>query len=351
MAISRTYIRPATQLTRVALSALGIINITFAAVVLYRTLAPDLAAALAAAHPGLIGVLTQLGVGVLFSVLGVFLLGLSGHRPGVILLSGFLLSQGLAIGFLMVLGIIDVGSLQFSIARILINWLAYSFAIRTVQLFPRRINRTNLIEIRPLGPLTVVVDMLRGPIRVWSFTAAILAIVVLTQSELLFHLGQLLVILVTALTLIANYRLGGRRIRRKIYWLLLGTLILLIARLLLFSTHFLFDFYNLRVPGVRSVTWAIANVGLLSCILIAVFYRGAVDPRIVVRRAAVYSLSIIALLFTFAAFENYLSGVLTQYLGLDRGSVAAVGGAATALLIKPLIDLLSRIIERALPAI
>ena len=89
MVISRTYIRPATRLTRVALSALGIINITLVAVVLYRTLAPDPAAVLAATQPGLIGLLTQLGVGALFSVLGLFVLGLSGHRPGVILLSGF----------------------------------------------------------------------------------------------------------------------------------------------------------------------------------------------------------------------------------------------------------------------
>ena len=351
MAISITYIRPATRLTRVALSALGIINITFVAVVLLRTLAPDPAAVLAATHRGLIGTLTQLGVGALFSVLGLFVLGLSGHRPGVTLLSGFLLSQGLAIGFLMALGIINVDSLQFNTARFFINWLAYSFALRTVQLFPRRIDRKKLIEKRPLGPLTVFVDLLRGPVRVWSFTAAILAVVVLTQSELLFHLGQLGVILMTALTLIANYRMGGRRIRRKIYWLLLGTLILLLARLLLSSAQFLFDQFSLRVPGIRSITWAIANVGLLSCILFAVFYRGAVDPRIVVRRAAVYSLSIITLLFAFAAFENYLSGVMTQYLGIDLGSVTAIGGAAVALLIKPLIDFLSRAVEHVLPRI
>jgi len=311
---SRIYIRPAARFTRVALSALGIINITFVAVVLYRTIAPDPAAVFSTANPGLFGMLILLCVGALFSILGLFVLGLSGHRPGVTLLSGFLLSQGLAIGLLMVLGIIDV-------------------------------------ERQPLGSLTVVVDLLRGPVRVWSFTAAILLLSVLTQIEILFHLGQLLVILVTALTLIANYRLGGQRIRRKIYWLLLGTLILLLARLLLSSTQFLFDQYSLGVPGIRSVVWAVANVGLLSCILFAVFYRGAVDPRTVVRRAAAYSLGIITLLFAFAVFENYLSAVMTQYLGIDRGAVAAIGGAAVALLIKPLIDLLSRTVERTLPRI
>jgi len=311
---SRIYIRPAARFTRVALSALGIINITFVAVVLYRTIAPDPAAVFSTANPGLFGMLILLCVGALFSILGLFVLGLSGHRPGVTLLSGFLLSQGLAIGLLMVLGIIDV-------------------------------------ERQPLGSLTVVVDLLRGPVRVWSFTAAILLLSVLTQIEILFHLGQLLVILVTALTLIANYRLGGQRIRRKIYWLLLGTLILLLARLLLSSTQFLFDQYSLGVPGIRSVVWAVANVGLLSCILFAVFYRGAVDPRTVVRRAAAYSLGIITLLFAFAVFENYLSAVMIQYLGIDRGAVAAIGGAAVALLIKPLIDLLSRTVERTLPRI
>ena len=348
---SRTYIRPAARFTRVALSALGIINITFVAVVLYRTIAPDPAAVFSTANPGLFGMLIQLSVGALFSILGLFVLGLSGHRPGVTLLSGFLLSQGLAIGLLMVLGIIDIDRRQFGIARILINWLAYSFALRTVQLFPRRINRQNLIERQPIGSLTIIVDMLRGPVRVWSFTAAILLLSVLTQIEILFHLGQLLVILVTALTLIANYRLGGQRIRRKIYWLLLGTLILLLARLLLSSTQFLFDQYSLGVPGLRSITWAVANISLLSCILFAVFYRGAVDPRTVVRRAAAYSLGIITLLFAFAVFENYLSAVMTQYLGIDRGAVAAIGGAAVALLIKPLIDLLSRTVERTLPKI
>jgi hypothetical protein len=287
----------------------------------------------------------------LFSILGLFVLGLAGHRPGVTLLSGFLLSQGLAIGLLMVLGIIEVEPSKYGVARILINWLAYSFALRTVQLFPRRINRQRLIASRPLGPATVVVDLLRGPVRVWSFTAAILLIVVVTGSELLFHLGQLAVILAAAFTLVANYRLGGRRIRRKIYWLLLGTLILLVARILLSTTQLLFDQFSLGVPGLRSITWATANVSLLACILFAVFYRGAVDPRTVVRRAAVYSLSIISLLFVFAAFENYLSGIMTQYLGIDRGAVAAIGGAAVALLIKPLIDVLSRAVEYTLPKI
>lgn len=349
--VVRNYIRPATRLTRAALSALAIINILFVAVVLYKTLTPDPVEALNSMGHGQVGVLTQMTVGILFSILGLFLLGLAGHRPGVVMLSGFLSAQGLATGFLLVLGTIGASPLQFHIARFLINWLAYSFAIRTVQLFPRRINRQLLLEQRPLGFLTVLVDSLRGSARVGIFSAVILAAAYLVKSEILFHLGQLAVILVVALTMIASYRLGGSRVRKKIYWLLLGTLILLLARVLLFGAQVLFDYFGFAFPGARSVVWAIANVGLLGCVIFAVFYRGATDPRAVVRRAAVYSLSVISLLFVFAAFENYLSDVITGYLGIDHGAVAAIGGASIALLMKPLVDLLSRIAERTLPKI
>lgn len=351
MVIRPLYLRHFTRLMRIAIVVAGLVNVVFVSLVLYKEYVPLADQLFEADNVWQLGLMTQLLVGVLFSALGLFIAGLAGHRRGVLVLAGFLVSQGLAIGFLMSLGRVRVDPVEYQVARILVNWLAYSFGLRTVQLFPRRIDRPGLIQRRPVGLLSPVLATLLGPFRVWTFTALVLASVVLTGSELLFHVGQLSVISLVVLTMSANYRLSGPRIRRKIYWLLLGTVILLLARIYLSGEQLLFDMMDIDLPGARSFTWAMANVGLACCILFAVFYRGAIDPRTVVRRAAVYSLGVGGLLFLFAAFENYASGVITAYLGIDRGAVAAVGGAATALLLKPVIDFLTRVAESALPRI
>lgn len=351
MIIRPLHLRPFTRLTRVAIAATGLVNIFFVSLVLYKEFVPIAGKLFEADNVWQLGLMTQLSVGILFSALGIFIVGLAGHRRGVLVLAGFLVSQGLAIGFLMGLGRIRVDFEEYQAARILINWLAYSFGLRTVQLFPRRIDRRGVTQNRPVGVISPVIAALIGPARVWIFTAIILAIVALTDSELLFHVGQLSVIAIVVLTMSSNYRLSGPRTRRKIYWLLLGTVILLLARIYLSGEQLLFDMLDVNLPGARSFTWALANVGLACCILFAVFYRGAVNPRTVMRRAAVYSLGFGALLFLFAAFENYASGVITAYLGIERGATAAIGGAATALMLKPVIDLLTRIAESVLPKI
>jgi hypothetical protein len=100
---------------------------------------------------------------------------------------------------------------------------------------------------------------------------------------------------------------------------------------------------------LRSVSWTIANLGLLSCLLLAVFYEGAIDPRLVVRRTAVYSFAIGMAVFLFAMFENYAVEVVANTLGIREGLLEAAAGAALALLLKPLHSILTRFTELALP--
>ena len=87
----------------------------------------------------------------------------------------------------------------------------------------------------------------------------------------------------------------------------------------------------------------------ITCLLTAVFYRGAVDPRLVVRRTAVYAIVTGTLVFTFAIFENYVADLMGGFLGLSSGMVQGVGAGAVALLLKPLHDLLGLMFKKVIP--
>lgn len=299
--------------------------------------------------------MAQTSLGALFSLFAVFLATRSTHRPGVLTLAGFLLAQGFATGYLNAIAFAGVRGQTWLTARALVNWMAYALALRTTQLFPRPLE-----PMRLSGRLLGWTRILVGPRRVWAVSGLLLALSLAARSDGAFQFGQLVVLVVAVATMVTNYRAGTLSDRRKIYWLLLGGSCLLLARIILVVGRLLVEGVSdnfgtsaqqlaTSYGVVRSVSWTIANLGLLSCLLLAVFYEGAIDPRLVVRRTAVYSFAIGTVLFLFAMFENYAVEVVASTLGIREGPLEAAVGAALALLLKPLHSLLTRFTESALP--
>lgn len=298
----------------------------------------------------------QTSLGAIFSAFAVFLAARAAYTRGVLTLAGFMLAQGFATGYLNSLALTNVDASTWYVARALVNWMAYAMALRTTQLFPRSLDPT-----RMPGQLGGWVRILVGPRRVWLVTAALLGASLIAQSDLAFQLGQLLVLAAAVATMAANYRDGSADERRKIYWLLLGGGCLFVARIVLVTGRLAIDvggsFLGSEGPELRiaygilrTTAWTAANLGLLSCLLMAVFYEGAIDPRLVVRRTAVYSFAVGLVVFAFAMFENYVVDIASNLLGIREGLLEAAAGAALALLFKPLHDGLTRVLERILPA-
>lgn len=300
--------------------------------------------------------LAQTSLGALFGSFAAFLAARSTYRPGVLTLAGFLLAQGFATGYLNSFAFAGPSADTWYWARALVNWMAYALALRTTQLFPRALE-AGRIAGRAVGWVNVLV----GPRRVWVVTGMLLAISLLARSDLAFQLGQLMVLAAAVATMAANYREGTTEEREKIYWLLLGGGFLFVARILLVAGRM-----SIEVAGsltgaegpelsvwygvVRSISWTVANAGLLSCLAMAVFYRGAIDPRLVLRRTAVYSFAVGLAVFLFAMFENYAAEVTADLLGIREGLLEAAAGAALALMLKPLHDGLTRVVEGTLPS-
>ena len=160
----------------------------------------------------------------------------------------------------------------------------------------------------------------------------------------------------------ANYKMGDPETQRKIYWVLSGACIFLIARVISLTVQVLLEWLGLTTINIgpdaepffvigliRTAVWSVANIGLLACVLAAVFYTGVIDPRMVLKRTAVYSSGLGMLLFVFAVFINFVSEVVADFMQITEGLIEAIAGALVALAFKPVHDMLSELAERILP--
>lgn len=342
---------------RLVLAAVGILG---ALVILWAVLMSLLTSPIGELPPdqrlGRVSFLSHAVLGASFLVLGAFMAIRVGSRAGPLALTGYVVAQGLAMGWLFALLILGVSDAGYTVSRLLVNLVAYSLAIRTTQLFPRRLEASDRAKIAPatlLSRLSRPVFAVLGPRRVWTCSLLLLLPVAVTGSEVLFQLGQFVAIALAVLTMMTNYRVADGGDRRKVYWLLLGAEILLVGRLAIIVGELGLDWLGVPPDAsmryMRIPLWSLANIGLIACLMTAVLYRGDIDPRLVVRRTAVYTLVTMSLVFVFAVFENYVADLVALFLGLPGGLVEAVGAGAVALLMKPVHDFLGHLSKRVIP--
>ena len=312
--------------------------------------------------------LVQVVIGGSFCGLGAFIAAKARRMPGTAFLGAYLVAQGLATAYMVAFRLIaPPADPQVDVARLLVNLLAYGTALRAAQMFPRRTPSQRLADLRDTGRwgqgLSMLVRTVHGPVRVWALCSAIVLAVAFSGSDLLFHIGQGIAIVLVIATFLASYRTGNAISRKKIFWLLAGAQFLLIGRLLIFAGSVYLEWIGASaiveaaasaalplVDTLRLFVWTCANAGLLVCILLAVFYSGAVHPGIVIRRTAIYSTGIGFALFLFGVFVNYVSAVVADILQIQQTSIEAVAGALIALLLKPINDLLVTVLERIAPS-
>ena len=112
--------------------------------------------------------------------------------------------------------------------------------------------------------------------------------------------------------------------------------------------------YYVYLVGLIVVLPTLAILSLIAGIAMAVFYTGAIDPGLVVKRTYLYSLVGILLTIAFVAIEGAVSSTLLSRVGLPGGTSAVIAGSVIALMFGPMRTLLegrtTRLVDRVLGA-
>lgn len=192
-----------------------------------------------------------------------------------------------------------------------------------------------------VGGLLVVV----GPGSAWALTAEYVLALALP---------------VVALTAIqCSYRLAAPADKRRMMWMVEG---FALGGLVSFAGFLLFtslenDVFSEMMVGTPNavgfhvaLTLLLAPVGLVytAGILMAVFYDGAVDPGLALRRTTLYGLLGVAVVFVFGAVETVLSDHVIQAMGLPPDAGGWIAGGTAALAVTPIQAFLRGQVDRVL---
>lgn len=167
-------------------------------------------------------------------------------------------------------------------------------------------------------------------LRVWGGGMAVLAAVtVVLMPAIAMILG--------VRNLVAGYRAAAHDERRRVLWIVAGSSIaawMILAPLLAAPVTMLTSLSADWLPFVGGLLLAFAPAVLVCTAAVAIFYSGAVDPALVLKRSTVFGILGAAGFVLFTALESVVSEFFEATLGLPGvvGSVAA-GCIAAALMI------------------
>lgn len=136
------------------------------------------------------------------------------------------------------------------------------------------------------------------------------------------------------------YRAADAEGRRRVLWLAQGMVAFTLVAALQVALVVLTRVTPLRIPVPGWEHWlrlAALGAGLVF-LAVAIFYRGALDPALVLRRTAVYGIAGVGLVFVFTAVEDLTSSWLTERLGLGKRAGSWLAGGVVAILVGALHD-------------
>jgi class 3 adenylate cyclase len=120
----------------------------------------------------------------------------------------------------------------------------------------------------------------------------------------------------------------------------------------IFAVQTLLD-RTLGNPAILLALLATIFAALLMGMAVSIFYLGALDPKLAVKRISVWSIVGILIAFIFLALERFVATKLVAFLGwnLDYGSVIAAPVAATCFVpLRKTVDrLISNLVDRLMP--
>jgi len=109
---------------------------------------------------------------------------------------------------------------------------------------------------------------------------------------------------------------------------------------------------DIQIPyGVMmaaNVSQSLSVLVMVVCLAFAIFFQGALDPRLALKRTTVYGMMAVSGALLFAVVENVASAFIADVLHLSDGFGAAVAGGVVALGFNPARDWLTRRVENRL---
>lgn len=243
---------------------------------------------------------------------------------------------------------------------------------RLIRPFPQRLQRVARLEVvTDGGRLVTEPRLLWGTVAALAAVPALLALLLEVLPERagisippdhpVVWAGALLVFLVliaipTGLLLgIALLRLGyglaPEADRRRMRW------IVETVNMVVWGAVAMAPFVLLLALGVRSPIIELAPslivllmpVIVVTGLAVAVFYDGALDPSLVVRKSTMYGLFGFGLAFLFGVVEELVTEYVATALGLPDGSGTLVASGAIAVIVGVFHGRLRRVADRVMP--
>ena len=242
-------------------------------------------------------------------------------------------------------------------------FLSVAAFVRFSALFPRLLKKEDLQSSKLLRPLRAIRVKLLTPAIVWGIFGG-MAIDLISRSGsgsseavdasigeipmwapvllLLFVGPPLFGMMVGALNLRAGYVSSVESERKKILWVVAGCVVGTCMILVALAGLFVY-------PIVLLVILPLAPLVLVLCLGVAVFYRGAIHPALIIKRATVYGILGVLLVAMFSAAESLLAAVLQDRLGFSSSASSASLGGLLAVVLMPVRSPLSRWLGGWLP--
>lgn len=162
--------------------------------------------------------------------------------------------------------------------------------------------------------------------------------------------------LVFFFTCLANlrcgYRVAGSEERRRILWILGGLVtaagMVLVGVALLPFVMDEIPFWMLR-GMISAHLFSCAPLAVLGGLAVAVFFHGAIDPVLAIRKTTVYSALGVLALFLFAGIGNFVENTVQRMAGLSEGIGSVLAGGIVAVIVIPIKSRIGRLAERWLP--
>ncbi len=156
--------------------------------------------------------------------------------------------------------------------------------------------------------------------------------------------------------LYANFRRANLEERQRIYWVFEGLLIQVLTSLASATPYFLNKALGLQLDPLFwfAILSSFGNAAFLACVAIAIFYSGALDASLVVRRTVVIGAFGALLTGIFFVLHSVVFAQVAHYLGFSERSITWITASVVAITfvlfrrqVELRIDLLT---DRLLPA-
>jgi hypothetical protein len=275
-----------------------------------------------------------------FAALGVLIVWLSPRESGALFGVLFL---SVYTWWGVVGGSVDRESMWFRPLIMANDFLFHTSALRFAQLFPRPLKAADVLALGTRNftrPTASFLAALVEP-RVFWPVALFFETLALTIRLPLIYTGHVLIVsLMASIYFFAGYRRGTEEERQRVFWLMEAAVVFVAVELMYYALNII---HALGIFDINRPLWGTwLHLGMiwatLTCIALAIFYKGAFDSRLVVRRTTVASISGALAVLIFITLETAITETLEGVFGFQSRVGTIAGGVAVALLLKPITD-------------